>query len=173
VVEITAEYITIITATFAAFSAVVSAFAALKANSTAKIALKFQRQLEENQQQLMKNEFLLKNYQTLIATFAQIEAIAKDGWSQERSSLLEEMSKKLTLNCAIVKSLNREIGSMIQQWERSIDSDGNSIPRIITMTLGHTGSIINDKYDKFFTRKSDELYKIQEKIFSLITQKIV
>ncbi|MBM1145599.1 hypothetical protein GN155_017580, partial [Alcanivorax sp. ZXX171] len=130
-----------ISATATVFAGVATAAAAF----TAILAYRLQRTLAESRRQLLKDEALLKNIQSLIVTFANIHATAKQDWSTGRIERLRSLAGNLRYAETVIKSLNPSIGAKVERWRISSDADNESIQRVVEYILGGLGAIIGDK----------------------------
>ncbi|QJX02742.1 hypothetical protein HML84_16030 [Alcanivorax sp. IO_7] len=117
----------------------------------------------------MKDEALLKNIQSLIVTFANIHATAKQDWSTGRIERLRSLAGNLRYAETVIKSLNPSIGAKVERWRISSDADNESIQRVVEYILGGLGAIIGDKYDDFLFSKAEDLRRIQDDAFEDIS----
>ncbi|OXY81361.1 hypothetical protein B6S08_12790 [Oceanimonas doudoroffii] len=132
---------------------------------TAFLAYRLQRALVESRQQLLKGDHLFKNIQSLIIIFANIHATAKQDWSPDRTAKLRSLSEEVRYIETVIKSLNPDIGTKVEEWLSSTDRHGDSIPKVVDCILGGAGAIIGDKYDNFLYSKASELREILDEIF--------
>jgi len=156
--EIEPDWVSAAATVFAGIATIAAAIAAI-------LAYRLQRALAESRQQLLKGDTLLKNIQSLIATFADVHATAKQDWSTERTEKLRLLSENIRYTETVIKSLNPEIGARVEEWRISKDGQGDSILRVVDYVLGGVGAIIGDKYDAFLFSKAEDLRKIQDEIF--------
>jgi|GEM_PF-5459557 len=148
---------------------VFAGLATLAAAVAACFAYKLQRAITKSRQQLLKGDNLLKNIQLLIATFADVHATAKQGWSPERTEKLGSLDERLRYTETVIKSLNPKIGAQVEQWRVSSDAKGDSVTRVVSFILGGTGAVIGDKYDDFLFSKAAQLRAIQDSVFNEIS----
>ncbi|GEK46858.1 hypothetical protein HPA02_11410 [Bisbaumannia pacifica] len=118
----------------------------------------------------MRGDALINNIQSLIATFADIHATDKQGWSTERTEKLRALSEHIRYTETVIKSLHPDIGTKVEQWRTSSDNEGSSIPRVVSYILGGVGAIIGDKYDEFLFSKAEDLRRIQGYVFEEISE---
>jgi hypothetical protein len=154
---------------FSAIATIFAAVATAAAAITTHLAYKFHRSIEKNRQYLLKGEVLLKNIQSLIVTFANVHATAKEDCSVERTEKLRLLSKEIKYTATIIASLSPTVGAKIESWRISKDRKGDSIPRIVDYILCGTGAIIGDNHDDFLFKKSTELRTIQDELFKEIS----
>lgn len=83
--EIEPSWVSAIATSLAGFATIAAAF-------TTFLAYRLQRALVKSRKQLLKGDTLIKNVQSLIATFADIHATAKQDWSTERTEKLQKLS---------------------------------------------------------------------------------
>lgn len=159
--EIEPDWVSAAATFFAGIATIAAAF-------TAIFAYRLQRAMAVSRQQILKGDNLLKNIQSLIATFADIHATAKQDWSPDRTEKLRSLSEDIRYTETVIKSLNPALGAKVEEWRISSDSQGDSIPRIVDYILGGAGAIIGDKYDSFLFSKASELRKIQDEMFKEI-----
>ena len=152
----------------AAVSAFMSAVAAFKANSTAKSAIEFQIRLEKNKLNLLKHQESLKLLQSIISSFAQIEAIATSGWAGKHKEEVDNIISKLKSDINILKAIDSNISEKIRVWEHSQTENNESIPQVIYYAIGTMYGIIGHKHDLFFELKKNELHLIQDDLFNAI-----
>lgn len=148
-----------------AAATVFSGIATIAAARAATLAYRLQQALAESRQQLLKGDTLLKNIQSLIATFADVHATARQDWSTERTEKLRLLSENIRYTETVIKSLNSKIGARVEEWRISNDSQGNSIPRVVDYVLGRIGATVGDKYDAFLFSKAEDLRMIQDEVF--------
>src|SRR5690606_21372924 len=117
--EIEPDWVSAVATIFAGIATIAAAIAAI-------LAYKLQRALAESRLQLLKGDALLKNIQSLIATFADIHATAKKDWSKERIETLRLLSENIRYTETVIKSLNPSIGARVEEWRISPDDQGNS-----------------------------------------------
>lgn len=153
----------------AAIATVFAGIATFAAAVTAYFAYKLQRNLVKSKQQLIKSDNLLKNIQSLIVTFANIHATAKQDWSTERTEKLRSLNENLRYTETVIRSLNPSIGEKVEKWRISPDAHGDSISRIAGYILGGLGATIGDKYDHFLFSKAEDLRRIQDEVFEEIS----
>ncbi|AMF96704.1 hypothetical protein ACUSRQ_005086 [Vibrio harveyi] len=154
----------------AAVAALLSAVAAFKANSTAKSAIKLQQQLENSKLSFIKHQESLKLLQSIISSFAEIEALAKSDRCDENTQKIDEVISRFQGDIEILKAINSEIGALIYSWEIEREVESDSIPRVVYYIIGNLHAIIGDKYDEFFKAKKLELSNIQEQLFKSIAK---
>ncbi|PAU73942.1 hypothetical protein [Halomonas salipaludis] len=159
--EIEPDWVSAAATAFAGVATIAAAF-------TAFLAYRLQRALARSRKQLLKGDTLLKNIQSLVATFADIHATAKQDWSTERTEKLRALSARIRYTETVVKSLSPDIGTKVEEWRISSDNEGNSIPRVVDYILGGMGAIIGDKYDEFLFSKAEDLRRIQDQVFEEI-----
>lgn len=159
--EIEPDWVSAVATIFAGIATFAAAIAAI-------LAYKLQRALAESRLQLLKGDALLKNIQSLIATFADIHATAKKDWSKERIETLRLLSENIRYTETVIKSLNPSIGARVEEWRISPDDQGNSIPRVVDYVLGGMGATIGDQYDDFLFSKAEDLRKIQDEAFKVM-----
>jgi len=152
-----------------AMATVFAGIATFAAAVTACLAYKLQRALAKSRQQLIKDDSLLKNIQSLIVFFANIHATAKQDWSAERTEKLRSLYENLRYTETVIKSLNPSIGEKVEKWRISSDAQGDNIPRVAGYLLGGVGAIIGDKYDHFLFSKAEDLRRIQDEVFEEIS----
>ena len=133
------------------------------------LAYRFHRSLEKNRQYLLKGDALLKNFQSLIITFANVHATAKEDCSNERSEKIRSLSKEIKYTSIIIASLNPDVGAQIESWRLSKDSKGDSLPRTVDYMLGNLGGSIGDNDYDFLYKKLSELRAIQDDIFKTMS----
>ncbi|MGL5759408.1 hypothetical protein [Plesiomonas sp.] len=135
----------------AAISAFMLAVAAFKANSTAKSAIEFQIRLEKNKLNLLKHQESLKLLQSIISSFARIEAIATSGWAGEHKEQIDNIISKLKSDINILKAIDSNVSEQIRIWEHSKTENNESIPQVIYYAIGSMYGIIGNKYDVFLS----------------------
>ncbi|MCP3942834.1 MAG: hypothetical protein GY710_15295 [Desulfobacteraceae bacterium] len=150
-----------------AISTACAMVASVAASITAILTYKFHRSLEKKKLSLLKEEVLLKNIQSLIVIFANIRAKAKEDYSVERREELKSLSQEINYTVIIIASLSSDIGTQIELWRVSKDSNGNNIPYVVNYIFGNLGTIGNN-YDDFLCKKSIELREIQNYLFKKI-----
>ncbi|MGR2956996.1 hypothetical protein [Vibrio vulnificus] len=91
----------------AAVAALLSAVAAFKANSTAKSAIKLQQQLENSKLSFIKHQESLKLLQSIISSFAEIEALAKSDRCDENTQKIDEVISRFQGDIEILKAIHR------------------------------------------------------------------
>jgi hypothetical protein len=141
-------------------SAAATAFAGVATTAAAVttfLAYRLQRSLARSRKQLLKGDILLRNIQSLIATFADIHATAKQDGAIERAEKLRELAENIRYTVTVIKSLHPGIGKEVEEWRTSSDY----------ILAGH-GAIIGDKYDQFLFSKAEGLRKIQDQVFEEI-----
>ena len=156
--EFEPEWVSAIATGLAGIATIAAAF-------TTFLAYRLQRALAKNRQQLLKGDTLLKKIQSLIASFADIHATAKQDWSSERADKIHTLSVDIRYTETVIKSLHPGIGMKVEQWRISTNNEGESISRVVDYILGGVGAIIGDKYDDFLFSKAEELRKIQDLAF--------
>ena len=156
---ITPEWISVIVASISAFTTIITCVIAYK-------VFNWHRDIESNKQIIIRNEILIVNLQSVLVTFANIHATAKEEWSDERSKKLTFLSNELNYKIIVVSSLNIDIGNKLTEWQGVKGDDGNSISYVIHMILGSLGAIIGTKYDEFLLEKATSLRKIQDELYS-------
>lgn len=144
-----------------AISAALAALAAFFALIAARYTYKLQKSIEKNRQAELINDALIKNIQSLLVTFANIRATTDEDWSPERTSKLQALSNELRYTCTVIESLNATIGEKIKLWRIEQSSEGYSISREIDYVLGNLGAGSGEKYNKFFSEKSESLIAIR------------
>jgi len=152
-------------------SAAATAFAGVATTAAAVttfLAYRLQRSLARSRKQLLKGDILLRNIQSLIATFADIHATAKQDGSIERTEKLRELAENIRYTVTVIKSLHPGIGKEVEEWRTSSDNEGNSVIRVVDYILAGHGAIIGDKYDQFLFSKAEDLRKIQDQVFEEI-----
>ncbi|MGF1826171.1 hypothetical protein L4D17_18100 [Vibrio splendidus] len=154
----------------AAIAAILSAVAAFKANSTAKSAVKLQQQLENSKLSFIKHQESLRLLQSIISSFAQIEALAKSDRSDNNNEKIDTVISQFQTDIEILKAIDSEIGTLISKWEIDREVENDSIPRVIYYIIGNMHAIIGNKYDEFFNTKKLELITIQEQLFKSIAK---
>ncbi|NOI26740.1 hypothetical protein [Vibrio mediterranei] len=152
----------------AAVAALLSAIAAFKANSTAKSAIKLQQQLENSKLSFIKHQESLKLLQSIISSFAEIEALAKSECCDKNTQKIDEVISLFQSEIEILKAINSEIGALIYSWEIDREVGSDSIPRVVYYIIGSLHAISGDQYDEFFKAKKRELSNIQEQLFKSI-----
>lgn len=148
-----------------AISAALAALAAFCALIAARYTYKLQKSIEKNRQAELINDALIKNIQSLLLIFANIRAAANEDWSPERTSKLQALSNELHYTCTVIESLNETIGEKIRLWRIGQSSEGYSIHREIDCMLGKMGAISGEKYNKFFSEKSEKLIAIRNEAY--------
>lgn len=154
----------------AAIAALLSAVAAFKANSTAKSSIKLQQQLENSKLSFIKHQESLKLLQSIISSFAEIEALAKSERCDKNRQRIDSVISRFQSDIEILKAINSEIGTMIYSWEIEHKVGGDSIPQVVYYMIGNLHAIIGGKYDEFFHVKKHELSNIQEELFKFIAK---
>lgn len=146
-------------------AAVFSAIAAVAAAFTAFFAHSYHQKIVESSHKLLKLEIVIKHFGELMLIFSEIRAISETDWSDNRSKELQMNAQKLKKTITIIGSLHPETGNSLDEWYAEKDKLGNSVSQIIDYELAQIGSIIKDKYNKFFNVKSIQLKEIQSHLF--------
>ena len=158
-----------IAAIAAVCSFVATALAALVANR----AQKLQKAIAKSSICLVENELLLKNFQTLIATFAEIAAVATAEWSNDRTERLRLLSDKLKATEAIIGSLDSSVGDELRSWRQYNDMNRQSIYIVVNHSLAFCGGIIGQAQENFLNERAEELRRIQKNILNRINEEIL
>lgn len=157
-------------------SAIAAVFSFLATSLAAWVAYgakKLQKAIAKSSIGLVENELLLKNFQTLIATFAEIVAVATSEWSSDRTERLRLLSDKLKVTEAIIGSLDASVGDELQKWRQYKDSNRHSICIVVNNSLAFHGAIIGSTQEKFLGERAHELKKIQKNILNRINDEIL
>lgn len=157
-----------------AVSLIVTAAAAIAAMSSAYTAhstLQQQREAEKNKYQFIKTEIVLKKFQEILLTFAEINATAQHSWSTDRAKILKELTLNLRDLITVVSTLDPEIGQKLHNWRTVKDKNNDSIPRTVDYILGQNNSIIGEDQKSFMLKKAEELRSIQDELFKTVKDK--
>lgn len=146
----------------------IAATGAIIAAVAAVLAYMLQRSLAKSRQRLIKGDVLLKNIQSLIVTFADVRATAKEDSSPQRAEKLRLLSRDLRYIETVIKSLHPGIGEKFEHWHVTPDDEGCHVSGVVDYELGFLGADTGSKYERFFCAKAAELGNIQDDFFEEI-----
>ena len=154
----------------AAFAAIMTAIATCMTAFVAWKMLKLERFREKNKILFLKHQSEVEHLQKLIASLAQVTALASLEWNDERNQKLDLSIQEIQLHVSALESLNTPISTDIVKWVTEKDSDGKDIPQVLYYELGNLHAINGEKHKEFLKLKMEELKEIQDKMFSSMTK---
>ena len=157
------EIIAAIPAFLTTIATFMAAFAAWK-------MLKHEQFREKNKVLFLKHQSEVEHLQKLIASFAEVIALASLEWNDERNKNLDAAMQEMQFHVSALESLNTSISTDIGRWIREKDSDRKGISQVVYYELGNLHAVTGEQHKEFLKSKMEDLKKIQDKMFSSMTK---